>query len=101
VAAKHGIVGFTKVTALETAQTGVTANAICPGWVLTPLVQKQAGRARRRKAFRSSRPSATGAREAAFGQFVTPEELGALAVVERSRASGARRDLEHGRRLGQ
>ncbi|HBD36456.1 MAG TPA: 3-hydroxybutyrate dehydrogenase, partial [Cupriavidus sp.] len=35
VAAKHGIVGFTKVTALETAQTGVTANAICPGWVLT------------------------------------------------------------------
>jgi 3-hydroxybutyrate dehydrogenase len=41
VAAKHGIVGFTKVVALETATTGVTCNAICPGWVLTPLVQKQ------------------------------------------------------------
>ena len=41
VAAKHGIVGLTKVTALELATTGVTANAICPGWVLTPLVQKQ------------------------------------------------------------
>ncbi|MBP7253862.1 MAG: 3-hydroxybutyrate dehydrogenase [Alphaproteobacteria bacterium] len=41
VAAKHGIVGLTKVTALETAGQGVTCNAICPGWVLTPLVQKQ------------------------------------------------------------
>ncbi|MEO7031777.1 MAG: 3-hydroxybutyrate dehydrogenase, partial [Herbaspirillum sp.] len=41
VAAKHGIVGLTKVTALETARTGITCNAICPGWVLTPLVQKQ------------------------------------------------------------
>ncbi|MDT1000271.1 SDR family NAD(P)-dependent oxidoreductase, partial [Pseudomonas aeruginosa] len=41
VAAKHGLVGLTKVVALETATTGVTCNAICPGWVLTPLVQKQ------------------------------------------------------------
>ncbi|HEY8359302.1 MAG TPA: 3-hydroxybutyrate dehydrogenase, partial [Ramlibacter sp.] len=41
VAAKHGIVGFTKSIALETATTGITCNAICPGWVLTPLVQKQ------------------------------------------------------------
>ena len=41
VAAKHGIVGLTKAAALETATTGVTVNAICPGWVLTPLVQKQ------------------------------------------------------------
>ena len=41
VAAKHGLVGMTKVVALETAETGVTCNAICPGWVLTPLVQKQ------------------------------------------------------------
>jgi len=41
VAAKHGVVGLTKVTALELAKTNITANAICPGWVLTPLVQKQ------------------------------------------------------------
>jgi 3-hydroxybutyrate dehydrogenase len=41
VAAKHGLVGFTKSVALETATTGITVNAICPGWVLTPLVEKQ------------------------------------------------------------
>ncbi|HET6519744.1 MAG TPA: 3-hydroxybutyrate dehydrogenase, partial [Geminicoccaceae bacterium] len=41
VAAKHGVVGLTKVIALETAETGVTCNAICPGWVLTPLVRRQ------------------------------------------------------------
>lgn len=41
VAAKHGVVGLTKVVGLETATSGVTCNAICPGWVLTPLVQKQ------------------------------------------------------------
>jgi 3-hydroxybutyrate dehydrogenase len=41
VAAKHGIVGFTKVTALETAEEQITANAICPGYVLTPLVEAQ------------------------------------------------------------
>src|SRR6185436_8306336 len=41
VAAKHGIIGLTKVVALETANNGITCNAICPGWVLTPLVQKQ------------------------------------------------------------
>ncbi len=41
VAAKHGVVGATKVAALELANTGVTVNAICPGWVLTPLVESQ------------------------------------------------------------
>ncbi len=41
VAAKHGIVGLTKTIALETAEHGITVNAICPGYVLTPLVQKQ------------------------------------------------------------
>jgi 3-hydroxybutyrate dehydrogenase len=41
VAAKHGLVGLTKVVALELAETGITCNAICPGWVLTPLVEKQ------------------------------------------------------------
>ena len=41
VAAKHGLVGLTKVVAMEAANDGVTCNAICPGWVLTPLVQQQ------------------------------------------------------------
>ena len=41
VAAKHGVIGLTKVVGLETATSHVTCNAICPGWVLTPLVQKQ------------------------------------------------------------
>jgi len=41
VAAKHGVIGLTKVVALETAGTGITCNAICPGWVLTPLIHKQ------------------------------------------------------------
>lgn len=88
VAAKHGIVGFTKVTALETAQTGVTANAICPGWVLTPLVQKQV----EARAQKEGIPVEQAKRELVLekqpsGQFVTPEELGALAVFLSSEAA--------------
>ena len=41
VASKHGIVGFTKAIALEYAKVGITSNAICPGWVYTPLIEKQ------------------------------------------------------------
>ena len=41
IAAKHGVVGLTKTVALETAQEPITCNAICPGYVLTPLVEKQ------------------------------------------------------------
>jgi 3-hydroxybutyrate dehydrogenase len=41
VTAKHGVVGLTKAVALEIAKTGITCNAICPGFVLTPLIQKQ------------------------------------------------------------
>ena len=81
VAAKHGLVGLTKVVALENATTGVTCNAICPGWVLTPLVQKQvdaralAGGIGNEEATRQL----LGEKEPSM-QFTTPEELGELAV---------------------
>ena len=81
VAAKHGIVGLTKSVALETAQTGVTCNAICPGWVLTPLVQKQVdARAARDKLDQEAAKKALLAEKQPSLQFVTPEQLGALAV---------------------
>ncbi|MBD9665096.1 3-hydroxybutyrate dehydrogenase [Variovorax paradoxus] len=81
VAAKHGIVGFTKSVALETATTGITSNAICPGWVLTPLVQKQIDDRAAREGV-----SATQAQNELLGekqpslQFTTVEQLGGLAV---------------------
>ncbi|CAN5847123.1 3-hydroxybutyrate dehydrogenase [soil metagenome] len=81
VAAKHGLLGLTKVTALETARTGITCNAICPGWVLTPLVQQQV-EARAVK----QNISIDAAREALLlekqpsGEFVTTDQLGATAA---------------------
>ncbi len=81
VAAKHGLVGFTKVTALELAATGVTCNAICPGWVLTPLVQKQVDdRAARDGLSNDAAKKALLSEKQPSGEFVTPAELGALAV---------------------
>jgi len=81
VAAKHGIVGFTKVSALETATTGVTVNAICPGFVLTPLVQKQVdARAEKDGLTNEQAKHALLADKQPSGDFVTPEELGGLAV---------------------
>jgi 3-hydroxybutyrate dehydrogenase len=81
VAAKHGLVGMTKAVALETATTGITCNAICPGWVLTPLVLRQVdARATadgvpeaeaRRRLLAEKQPSL---------QFTTPQQLGELAV---------------------
>jgi 3-hydroxybutyrate dehydrogenase len=81
VAAKHGIVGLTKVTALETATTGVTCNAICPGWVLTPLVQKQvdAKAAAMGLSNEEAKKQLLLEKEPSL-QFTTPEELGELAV---------------------
>jgi 3-hydroxybutyrate dehydrogenase len=81
VAAKHGLVGLTKVTALETATTGVTCNAICPGWVLTPLVQKQvdAKAAALGLSNEDAKRQLLGEKEPSM-QFTTPQELGALAV---------------------
>ena len=81
VAAKHGIIGLTKVAALENATTGVTVNAICPGWVLTPLVQKQVdaraaadgidNEEAKRRLLAEKQPSL---------QFTTPEQLADLAL---------------------
>ena len=81
VAAKHGIVGLTKVTALEAAQTGITCNAICPGWVLTPLVQKQVdARAEKEKVSNEESKKLLLSEKQPSGEFVTPEQLAALAV---------------------
>ena len=81
VAAKHGIIGLTKVTALETAKTNITCNAICPGWVLTPLVQKQI-EARAAKGGISIEQATQDLllEKQPSGQFVTPKQLGLLAV---------------------
>jgi len=88
IASVHGLVGLTKVTALENATSGVTCNAICPGWVLTPLVQKQVdakaaalginNEEAKRQLLAEKEPSL---------QFTTPEELGALAVFLCSKAA--------------
>lgn len=88
VAAKHGIVGLTKVGALETAEEPITVNAICPGWVRTPLVEKQIeAMAERdglsiedaaRKLLSEKQPSKS---------FVTPEQIGALALFLTSDAA--------------
>lgn len=88
VAAKHGLVGLTKTIALETAQTNITCNAICPGFVLTPLVQKQvdakaadlnvSNDIAKQKLLSEKQPS---------GEFVTPEQLGNLAVFLCSEAA--------------
>ena len=81
VAAKHGLVGLTKVVALETATTGVTCNAICPGWVLTPLVQKQVdARASRDKLSQDDAKKALLGEKQPSMQFVTTEQLAGLAV---------------------
>ena len=90
VAAKHGIVGLTKVTALETAEQGITCNAICPGYVYTPLVEAQIdGQA---KAHNMQREKVI--RDVLLAQqpnkrFATVEELGALSVFLASDAAAS------------
>jgi 3-hydroxybutyrate dehydrogenase len=88
VAAKHGIVGFTKAVALETATSGITVNAICPGWVLTPLVQKQIDD----RAAREGIPVAQAEKELLGEkqpslQFTTPAQLGQLSLFLCSEAA--------------
>ena len=90
VAAKHGIVGFTKTIALETAEHGITVNAICPGYVLTPLVERQipaTAKARgitpeavKRDVLLAAQPTK---------RFVTVEELAGLALFLTTDAAGS------------
>jgi 3-hydroxybutyrate dehydrogenase len=90
VSAKHGLVGMTKVVAIETANDGITCNAICPGWVLTPLVQKQI----EDRAKASGKPVrdeeiALLAEKQPMHQFTKPESIGALTVFLSSDAAAS------------
>src|SRR5690606_15730704 len=88
VAAKHGLVGLTKVVAIEAANDGVTCNAICPGWVLTPLVEKQIKeRAKASGKSIDQEKTALLSEKQPMHQFTTPENIGALAVFLASEAA--------------
>ena len=88
VAAKHGLVGLTKVVALETATSGITCNAICPGWVLTPLVQKQIDERAAKEGIAVEKAKSELLSEKQPSQeFARPEQIGALAVFLCSEAA--------------
>ena len=81
VAAKHGVLGLTKVAGIELANAGVTCNAICPGWVLTPLVEKQiAARALREGRSEQDVQHDLLAEKQPMLEFSTPAQIGALTV---------------------
>lgn len=80
VAAKHGVLGLTKVIALETARTNITCNAICPGWVLTPLVQKQIDARVTQNISPEQAKEQLLAEKQPSREFVTPEQIGELVV---------------------
>jgi 3-hydroxybutyrate dehydrogenase len=81
VAAKHGIIGLTKVVAIELANHGVTCNAICPGWVLTPLVQKQIEAKAKEQGIPVDKAKENLLKEKQpMLEFSSPERLGELAV---------------------
>ena len=89
VAAKHGVLGLTKTVALEMAATGITCNAICPGWVLTPLVQRQIDDRAEREGIpvEQAKVELLGEKQPS-GEFATPEQIGALCVFLCSEAAG-------------
>jgi 3-hydroxybutyrate dehydrogenase len=101
VAAKHGVVGATKVAALELANAGVTVNAICPGWVLTPLVERQLrDRAEQSGTTLSIEKDELLAEKQPMAKFTSPEAIGAMAVFLCSEAaetiSGAALSIDGG-----
>ncbi|HEX3535196.1 MAG TPA: 3-hydroxybutyrate dehydrogenase [Stellaceae bacterium] len=81
VAAKHGLVGLTKVIAIESANLGITCNAICPGWVLTPLVEQQIEARAKAQGIpvEQSREDLVREKQPMLA-YTTPEKIGALAV---------------------
>jgi len=88
VAAKHGVVGLTKVVALETATSGITCNAICPGWVLTPLVEKQIGdRAAGEQISVDQAKVELLSEKQPSHEFATPQQIGALTAFLCSEAA--------------
>jgi len=90
VAAKHGVVGLTKVTALETAEDGITCNAICPGYVFTPLVEAQiADQAKAHGIDRDAVVRDVLLKNQPNKKFVSVEELGAFAVFLASDAAAS------------
>jgi NAD(P)-dependent dehydrogenase (short-subunit alcohol dehydrogenase family) len=80
-ASKHAVVGFVRALALETAKTGVTVNAVCPGWVLTPLVERQIAR-RAEEAGTSTEAAAREllAEKQPMLRFSTPEHIAAAVL---------------------
>ena len=81
VAAKHGLLGLTKVAALECANSGVTVNAVCPGWVRTPLVERQiADRAAANRSSVEQEARALLAEKQPMLRFTTPEQIGAAVL---------------------
>jgi len=90
VAAKHGIVGLTKVIALETAEQGITCNAICPGYVYTPLVEAQIeGQAKAHGVTREQVVRDVLLAQQPNKRFATVEELGALTAFLASEAAAS------------
>ncbi len=90
VAAKHGLVGLTKTVAIEAANDGVTCNAICPGWVLTPLVAKQIeARAQQSGQTFDEAKVALVSEKQPMHEFSSPENIGALAVFLASDAAAS------------
>ena len=88
VAAKHGVVGATKVAAIELANDGVTVNAICPGWVLTPLVERQLeDRARVAGTDVGVESDLMLAEKQPMHRFTSPESIGAMVVFLCSEAA--------------
>ena len=88
VSAKHGLVGMTKVVALENAKQNITCNAICPGWVLTPLVQKQIeDRAKKEGSSVEKANKELLEEKQPSMRFTTPEQIGAAIVFLCSEAA--------------